>query len=96
MNKIKHFTKDIMWIVQIKSEPRKAMADVDSVLKSRDIILLTKFHIVKAMLFQESCIAVGVGPLRRMSTKELMLLNCGARENSWEPRGQQGDRISQS
>ena len=43
---------------------------------------MTKFHIVKAMLFQESRIAVGVGPLRRMSTKELMLLNCGARENS--------------
>ena len=30
---------------------RKAMANLDSVLKSRDITLLTKFHIVKAMVF---------------------------------------------
>ena len=30
---------------------RKAMTNLDSVLKSRDIILLTKIHIVKAMVF---------------------------------------------
>ena len=30
---------------------RKAMTYLDSVLKSRDITLLTKFHIVKAMVF---------------------------------------------
>ena len=30
---------------------RKTMANLDSVLKSRDIILLTKVHIVKAMAF---------------------------------------------
>ena len=30
---------------------RKAMANLDRVLKSRDITLLTKFHIVKAMVF---------------------------------------------
>ena len=29
----------------------KAMTNLDSVLKSRDIILLTKVHIVKAMVF---------------------------------------------
>ena len=31
---------------------RKAMTNLDSVLKSRDITLLTKVHIVKAMVFQ--------------------------------------------
>ena len=31
---------------------RKAMTNLDSVLKSRDIHLLTKVHIVKAMVFQ--------------------------------------------
>ena len=31
---------------------RKAMTNLDSVLKSRDIILLTKVHIVKAMVFR--------------------------------------------
>ena len=30
---------------------RKAMTNIDSVLKSRDITLLTKVHIVKAMVF---------------------------------------------
>ena len=33
---------------------RKAMTKVDSILKSRDIILLTKVHIVKAMFFSSS------------------------------------------
>ena len=30
---------------------RKAMANMDSILKSRDITLLTKVHVVKAMIF---------------------------------------------
>ena len=31
---------------------RKAMTNLDSVLKSKDITLLTKVHIIKAMVFQ--------------------------------------------
>ena len=31
---------------------RKAMTNLDSVLKSKDIHLLTKVHVVKAMVFQ--------------------------------------------
>ena len=31
---------------------RKAMTNLDSILKSKDITLLTKVHIVKAMVFQ--------------------------------------------
>ena len=30
---------------------RKAMSNLDSILKSRDITLLTKVHLVKAMVF---------------------------------------------
>ena len=33
---------------------RKAMTNLDSILKSRDITLLTNFHIVKAMVFFSS------------------------------------------
>jgi len=33
---------------------RKAMTNLDSMLKSRDITLLTKVHIVKAMIFSSS------------------------------------------
>ena len=32
---------------------RKAMTNIDSVLKSRNITLLTKVHLVKAMVFPE-------------------------------------------
>ena len=43
---------------------RKAMTNLDSILKSRDITLWTKFLIVKAMVFQASCMYVRVGPCR--------------------------------
>ena len=37
-----------------------------------------------------------IGPWRRLSTKELMFLNCGVGEDSWESLGLQGDPTSQS
>ena len=37
---------------------RKAMTNLDSILKSRDITLPTKVHLVKAMVFQQSCMDV--------------------------------------
>ena len=41
---------------------RKTMTNLERVLKSRDIILPTKVYIVKAMVFQQSCMDVRVGP----------------------------------
>ena len=46
---------------------RKAMTNLDSVLKSRDITLLTEVRLVKALVFQGSRMDVRVGPLRRLS-----------------------------
>ena len=40
---------------------RKVITNLDSVLKSRDITLPTKVHLVKAMVFQWSCMDVRVG-----------------------------------
>ena len=40
---------------------RKAMTNLDSILKSTDITLPTKVHLVKAMVFQWSCMDVRVG-----------------------------------
>ena len=40
---------------------RKAMTNLDSILKSRDITLPTKVHLVKALVFQWSCMDVRVG-----------------------------------
>ena len=39
---------------------RKVMTNLDSILKSRDITLPTKVHLVKAMVFPESCMDVRV------------------------------------
>ena len=41
---------------------RKAITNLDGVLKSRDITLLTKVHLVKAMFFQQSYTDVRVRP----------------------------------
>ena len=60
---------------------RKAMTKLDSVLRSRDITLLTKVRLVKAMVFP----VVKYGCERwtiKLSTKKLMLLNCGVDEDS--------------
>ena len=40
---------------------KKVMTDLDSILKSRDITLPTKVHLVKAMVLQQSCMDVRVG-----------------------------------
>ena len=39
---------------------RKVMTNLDSILKSGDITLPTKIHLVKAMVFQWSCMYVKV------------------------------------
>ena len=58
------------------------MTNLDSILKSRDITLLTKVHIVKAMVFPvvmykcESC------TIKEAEHQKLMLLNCGVGEDS--------------
>ena len=73
---------------------RKFMTNLDSILKSRDITLPTKVRLVKIWFFQWSCMYVRVGLCRKLSTEELMLLNCGAGEDSWESLGLQGDPTS--
>ena len=72
------------------------MTNLDGILKSRDIILLTKVHIVKARVFPAVMYAVRTGPWRSLSAEELMLFNCGAGEDSSESLGLPGDQTSQS
>ena len=61
---------------------RKVMTNLDSMLKSRDITLPTKVHIVKAMVFPVVTYGLRAGLYRRQSAKELMPSNCGAGEDS--------------
>ena len=72
------------------------MTNLVSKLKSRHITLPIKVHIVKAMIFPVVMYDVRVGPQRRLSTEELMLLSCGIGEDSWESLGLQRNQTSQS
>ena len=58
------------------------MTNLDSVLKSRDITLLTKVHLVKAMIFPVVTYGYESWTIKKAERKELMLLNCCAREDS--------------
>ena len=60
---------------------KKAMTNPDSILKSRDITLPTKDRIVKAMVFPVVMYGCELDH-KKLSTKELMLLDCGAGEDS--------------
>ena len=63
---------------------RKVMTNLDSMLKSRDITLPTKVHLVKAMVFPR----VMLGYKESWALEELMVLNCGIGEDSWESLGE--------
>ena len=55
---------------------RKAMTNLESILKSREITLLTKFCLVKAMVFPVVLYGWESWTIK-LSAEELMLFNCG-------------------
>ena len=61
---------------------RKAMTNLASILKSRDITLATKVHVVKAMVFPVVMYECESWTIRRLSAEEMMLSNCGVGEDS--------------
>ena len=75
---------------------RKAMINLDSILKSRDITLPTKVHIVKAMVFPVVIYGCESWTVKKAEHRRMTLLNCGVGEDSWESLGLQGDPTSQS
>ena len=72
---------------------RKAMANLDSTLKSRDITLPTKVHILKAMVFPAVTYRCENWTIKKA---ERRTIDCGAVEDSRESLGQQGDQTSKS
>ena len=60
------------------------MTNLDSILKSRDITLPTKFHVVKAMVFPVVMYGCVSWTIKKAECQriELMLLNCGVGEDS--------------
>ena len=61
---------------------RKVMTNLDSILKSRDITLPTKAHVVKAMVLPVAVYGCESWTIKKAHTEELMLLNCGVGEDS--------------
>ena len=59
---------------------RKAMTNLDSILKSWEIYWQRSVQ-SKLWFFQWSCMDVRVGVWRKLSAKELILLNCGVGED---------------
>ena len=61
---------------------RKVKTSLDSILKSRDITLSTKIHLVKAMVFPVVTYGCGSWTIKKAEPEELMLLKCGVGEDS--------------
>ena len=61
---------------------RKVMTNLDSIVKSRDITLPTKVHLVKAMVFPVVIYGCESWTVKKASAEELMLLNCAVGEDS--------------
>ena len=66
---------------------RKVMTSLDSILKSRDIILPTKVHLVKAVVFPVVMYGCESWTVKKAEHQKLMLLNCGVAEDSRESLG---------
>ena len=64
------------------SPGRKAVANLNSILKSRDITLPAKVCLVKAIVFPIVMHGCESWTIKKLSAEELMLLNCAVGEDS--------------
>ena len=61
---------------------RKVTSNLDSILKSRDITLSMKVHLVKAMVFLVVMYRCESWTIKKAERQRMMLLNCGVGEDS--------------
>ena len=61
---------------------RKVMTNLDSILKSKDITLLTNVHRIKAIVFPVVTYGCESWTIKKAECEELMILNCGVGEDS--------------
>ena len=81
-----------LWLVTVAMKLKDAcslgaggtMTYLDSILKSRDINLSTKVHLIKAIVFPVIMFTCESWTIKKLSTDELMLLNCDSEEDSWK------------
>ena len=72
------------------------MTSLDSILKIRDITLLTKVHLIKTMVFPVVIYGCESWTIKKAEHQRIDVSNCGAGEDSSESLGQQGDQTSGS
>ena len=70
---------------------RKAMTNLESVLKSRDITLTTNVHLVKAVVFPVVMYGCESWTIKKAEHQRTDVLNCGIAEDSRGSLGLQGD-----
>ena len=61
---------------------RKAMNNLDSILKNRDITMPTKVHLVKAMVFPVVMYGCESWTIKKAECQSINGLNCGVAEDS--------------
>ena len=75
---------------------KKVMTNLESRLKSRDITLPTKIHLIKAMVFSVVMYECESWTIKKAECRRTDALNCGVREDSSESPGLQGVQTGQS
>ena len=74
---------------------RKVMTNLDSVLKSREITLPTKVHLVKPMVSPVVMYGCESWTTKKAESLRIDAFTCGAEEDPWGSLGLQGDQTSQ-
>ena len=60
---------------------KKAMTNLDTILKSKDITLLTKFHMVKAMVFPVAMYGGESWTIKKVECQRIDAFECGTGED---------------
>ena len=74
----------------------KAMTNLDSILKSRDITLLTKVHTVKAMVFPVVMYGCESWTIKKADHQRIDAIKLWCWKTLLRVLGQQGDQTSKS
>ena len=85
-----------MVIASMKFPWKESRTNLDSMLKSRDTTLLTKVHLVKAMVFPVVMYGCESWTVKKAEHRRIDTFECGAGEDSCESLGLQGDPTSPS
>ena len=82
---IKHLVNHDYYVITVHTYlllGRKVMINLDSIIKSRDITLPTKVHLVKAMVFPVVMYGCESWTIKKAERQRIDAFNCGVGEDS--------------